>query len=115
MGQYHVVCNLDRKEYLHPHRLGDGLKLREFSRSQHGTMTALAYLLAGSVRGGARGGGDFRPMSKLALALAGRWSGDRIAIIGDYYAADDVRGCDPSVFAGVWRDDGDWVDISEHL
>ena len=30
MGQYFKVLNLDKKEYLHPHCCGDGLKLMEF-------------------------------------------------------------------------------------
>ena len=29
MGQYHYTVNLDKKEYLVPHKLGDGLKLLE--------------------------------------------------------------------------------------
>jgi hypothetical protein len=82
MGQYHKVVNLDKKQFLHPHRLGDGLKLGEFGCSSHGTMTALAYLLGVST---GRGGGDFDRGS-----LAGTWGGDRIAIIGDYAEAKDL-------------------------
>lgn len=58
MGQYHQVVNLDKHEKLYPHVLGDGLKLMEFGCSGDGTMTALAILLAGSCKGGPRGGGD---------------------------------------------------------
>jgi hypothetical protein len=55
MGQYHLVVNLDRKEFIHPHRFGDGLKLLEFGCSADGTLTGLAILLACS---NGRGGGD---------------------------------------------------------
>lgn len=33
MGQYYMVMNLAKKEYLHPHHFGDGLKLMEFAMS----------------------------------------------------------------------------------
>ena len=115
MGQYHRICNIDRKEFLHPHVFGDGVKLMEFGPSGSGAMCGLAILLAGSVRGGARGGGDFDPTSDMAKVIAGRWSGDRIAIIGDYHKPSDVRRCDHAHWEGVWSNDGSWVDISEHV
>src|ERR1035437_2545598 len=87
MGQYHLVVNLDKHQYLHPHRLGDGLKLMEFGRSRDGTMTALAFLLACSACEGGRGGGDPREDSE---GVIGSWAGDRIAIIGDYAEAEDL-------------------------
>lgn len=77
MGQYHIIVNLDKREYLHPHKLGDGLKLMEFGRSGMGTMTCLAILLADS---NGRGNGDCRACSP----LIGSWAGDRIVITGDY-------------------------------
>ena len=30
MGQYYVIANLDKKEFLNPHKFGDGVKLMEF-------------------------------------------------------------------------------------
>ena len=45
MGQYFLIVNLDKKEYLHPHKFGDGLKLLEFGCSSQGTLTALTLLL----------------------------------------------------------------------
>lgn len=69
MGQYYLTCNLDRQEHLHPHTLGDGLKLVEFGSSSQGTMTALAALLC--MRGGTE---SFR----------GPWAGDRVVVAGDY-------------------------------
>ena len=77
MGQYYLIVNLDKKQYLHPHRCGDGLKLLEFGCSATGTLTALAILLAD---GNGRGGGDLRSENP----VIGSWAGDRIVITGDY-------------------------------
>ncbi|MEM7117576.1 MAG: hypothetical protein AAF614_34405 [Chloroflexota bacterium] len=75
MGQYYLIANLDRREYLNPLKSGDGLKLREFGFSAYGTMSALALLLAKS---SGTGGGDFES------EMTGAWAGNRIVIIGDY-------------------------------
>lgn len=77
MGQYYLIVNLDKKQYLHPNRCGDGLKLLEFGCSANGTLTALAVLLAD---GNGRGGGDLHSDH----AAIGSWAGDRIVIAGDY-------------------------------
>jgi hypothetical protein len=73
MGQYYLVVNVDKGEFLHPHKLGDGLKLMEFGASGQGTMMALAVLLAD----GGRDGFSDDP-------LVGSWAGNRIVITGDY-------------------------------
>jgi len=86
MGQYYIIVNLDKKEYLKPHEFGDGAKLLEFGSSGDGTMLGLAILLA---HGNNRGGGDLRSDNP----LIGSWSGDRIVITGDY--------ADPVVFIEV--------------
>jgi len=72
MGQYFVVANLDKKQYLHPHVFNDGLKLGEFSHSSDGTMAALAFLLA-----------DNPDRYDNDDGLIGSWCGDRIAVVGD--------------------------------
>ena len=94
MGQYHMPCNLDKREFLNPHVLGDGLKLLEFACSAEGTMTGLALLLAVS---NGRGGGDLQVANNeranlLESHIIGRWAGDRLAIIGDYHEPEDVLG-----------------------
>jgi hypothetical protein len=79
MGQYYKYVNLDKKEYLHPHRFGEGLKSGEWMYS--GMMPrALAVLL---IDGDGRGGGDLR-IIEYAPDIIGRWAGDRIVISGDY-------------------------------
>lgn len=77
MGQYFYIYNLDKEEYIHPHKFGDGLKLMEFICSQERTMFALGVLMSS---GNNRGGGDYgRP-----YGVAESWAGDRIVISGDY-------------------------------
>lgn len=76
MGQYYYIVNLDKRQYLHPHRFDDGLKAREFG-SGGGTIKALSMLLTKSDGGG---GGDWHDDS----GIAGSWAGDRIWIVGDY-------------------------------
>lgn len=130
MGQYHMPANLDRYEYLHPHHCGDGLKLMEFGLSARGTMTCLAVLLAASNRGGARGGGDLHDWRDdpygdgrnapegptdpelLMKHIVGRWAGDRIAIIGDYFKEGDVHDLSVEEMAALWNDDAPWKNIS---
>ena len=76
MGQYHKVYNVTKREFIHPHRIDNGLKLMEQVGHDRSTATALFLLLANS---NGRGGGDARPHD-----LIGHWSGDRILIQGDY-------------------------------
>jgi hypothetical protein len=82
MGQYHMVVNLDKKEFLDPHSLGCGLKLMEQAGTQFGTAGALLILLACS---NGRGGGDC-----FKHPYVGRWAGDHIAVVGDYAEDTDL-------------------------
>lgn len=89
MGQYFQVVNLDKKEKLHPHAFGDGLKLMEMASGGYGVLAALALLLRQSSEWG---GGDFSVGLKYddnhnlhtINDLLGSWAGDRIAVVGDY-------------------------------
>ena len=74
MGQYHFLVNLDKREYVMPHRMGHGLKAWEILMSV-GTKEAAVLLL---VAPESRGGGDIHS------DLAGRWHGDRVLFVGDY-------------------------------
>lgn len=76
MGQYHVLYNTDKKEYVHAHRIDNGLKLLEQMGFEKSTSTALFLLVANS---NGRGGGDANDHE-----LIGRWAGDRIVVQGDY-------------------------------
>jgi hypothetical protein len=76
MGQYHLIVNLDKGEYIHPHKLGDGLKWGEQASSELGIMTALWGAITCPEP---RGGGDPN-----AHPWVGRWYGDRVVMVGDY-------------------------------
>lgn len=79
MGQYHVICNITKREKIHPYKLGLGLKQCE--QAGYGTPGLLFYLLCFKY---SRGGGDFDDAPN-----KGRWFGDQIAVIGDYAKKDD--------------------------
>jgi hypothetical protein len=86
MGQYFVGVNETKKEFIHPHRFGDGLKFLEFSSTGSGFLAGLALLLRRSNEGG---GGDWFGYSAPDKALdeypiVGSWVGDAVSIVGDY-------------------------------
>lgn len=142
MGQYWVPVNLDKREYIHPHRLGTGLKLWEQLANHPGTAGALIILTAAMPE--PRGGGDFDleknwhgperneamesgsidgcspgPMPEEYPAIAartiGRWAGDRIAIIGDYAEDDDLGPeYNAAVIYALCHDPGDIEETAEH-
>ncbi len=116
MGQYHVIVNLDKRQYLKPTQLGDGLKLLEFGDGG-ATLTALAILLA---QDNGRGLGDLHvaspdsPLEKWEKGefglkrvrtphahLAGSWAGDRIIIAGDY--GDNLPGETENLYSHAQR------------
>lgn len=77
MGQYYLICNIDKEEYINPHKFGEGWKLMEFANSRYGTLCGLAVLLAD---GNNRGGGDLHSDHE----IIGSWAGDRVVVAGDY-------------------------------
>ena len=72
MGQYFITVNTTKKEFLHPHCFGDGLKLSEFGTSALGVMTGLSLLLRQSTD------------SEFSEVLVWSWANDQITIVGDY-------------------------------
>ena len=79
MGQYFVVANVTKKEMLHPHKFGSGLKFLEFTLDGFSVMSGLAHLLAKSTDGVTAFDND---------EITGRWIGDHIEIVGDYDESD---------------------------
>lgn len=71
MGEYFRIVNLDKKEYLHPHYFGTGIKLFEIAANECGSLTGLSILLSSQDNGDKD-------------KIYGRWAGDRIIIAGDY-------------------------------
>ncbi|MGI9255065.1 MAG: hypothetical protein ACR2J8_15080 [Thermomicrobiales bacterium] len=87
MGQYFLIINETKREYLHPHKLGSGLKFYEMLYGPIGN--ALLMLTRRSNEGG---GGDISDATayyeESRDAIIGRWAGDKISVIGDYDASD---------------------------
>ena len=101
MGQYWIPVNLDKHEYIHPHKLGSGLKLGEQIGTHPGTAAALVALLAAMPY--RRGGGDIHEDE----GVVGRWAGDRVVFIGDYAEDGDIPGFDDvpaSLIYGLCRE-----------
>lgn len=101
-----MVVNLDKEEFIHPHRLGSGLKMWEIAAN--GIPSLLTYLLGHST---GRGGGD--PRGELAESEWGRWAGDRIVITGDY--DEDSREEDGRNLYDRVQDEGRWTEISDEV
>ena len=107
MGQYFIPVNYDKKQFLHPHKLGDGLKIVEFAGST--TSAALTFLLANPLSQSS----DFRMPNDLQLPydskqLAGSWAGDRIEILGDYHDNENH----PVSYSTISNEEDEWEDIS---
>ena len=84
MGQYHILVNIDKNEWVDPHGLGLGSKQYEQTGCDASLADAMYVLVMSSP---ASGGGDF-PMTD----ISGRWCGDRVVIVGDYTAEDAIPG-----------------------
>jgi hypothetical protein len=123
MSQFQLIANLDQKEFLDPYRFsGSAAQIVSLNGDSDGVMFAFTLLLAVS---NARSGGSFRPWQtpedeQVASHLIGRWAGDRIAIVGDYYRAEscDVplgADSDPGLYETISSQSDSWVDISEHM
>lgn len=119
MGQYHVVVNFSKREWLSPHAFGDGLKLWEQQGGIGGVQTALWLLLACS---NGRGGGDFFDRESLLPTerlreWSGRWAGDRIAILGDYTEDGDIPDVDDlaTLYDALREPGSGWRELSSQL
>jgi hypothetical protein len=87
MGQYWIPVNLDKKQFIDPHKLGSGLKLWE-QLANHGVGQALVILLAAMPE--RRGGGDLGDHK-----IVGSWAGDRVTFVGDYAEDGDLVEVNP--------------------
>jgi hypothetical protein len=82
MGQYYVIANLDKREFVNPYAFGSGVKLMEFAGDGQSVMMGVAVLLASS---NGQGGGDLHlPAESTYEGIPGRWAGNRIVVAGDY-------------------------------
>ena len=111
MGQYHLLVNSDKKEFVNPRDLGYGAKQFEHT-GFIGDLPFIQYLL--TTCSPDRGGGDYA-ITEFNKEIIGRWVGDRVFILGDYTEMGDV----PKVRSAhnFWKQihakDTLWVNISE--
>jgi hypothetical protein len=110
MGQYHLLVNSDKKEYVNPRDLGFGAKQLEHVGFIGDLPLAQYWLTICSVN---RGGGDFG-ITAFNEHVLGRWAGDRVFILGDYTEIGDV----PKVRSAhtFWKKihakESEWTNIS---
>jgi hypothetical protein len=111
MGQYHILVNLDKREFVSPHGLGLGLKQLEHNGAFDGTLADALYFL--TMTSPARGGGDYAQTD-----ISARWAGDRCVVLGDYTEDSDIPNY---IGAGsLWSQidentHGEWRDISDEV
>lgn len=89
MGQYFILANLDKKEYLSSHMMGSGSKEIEICANYGLANVAMFMMAMGDTDGG---------------AVRGRWAGDRVVLVGDY----DKSG----IYQDIKEENG-WTDVSE--
>jgi hypothetical protein len=90
MGQYWKVVNLDKREFINPHKLGSSSMLWEQLVNTPGIGAALIILCAAMPE--PRGGGDLKRDDDVARRTIGRWAGDRVCLVGDYAEDSDLPG-----------------------
>lgn len=107
MGQYHKLVNITKKEYVNPYSIGLGAKHLE-GVGFEGSMGDVMYLLSIAQGNERRGGGDAEGHNYL-----GRWAGDEVVVVGDYYEEND----DNPKFKGLYYVDEDkkYKDISSSI
>lgn len=127
MGEYWKPVNVTRKQYIHPHRVDEGLKLAEWTWSRDSHVLTLALRLGWSVRDDIRivsdYGGDLRvtDAAKASEAEIGydslgeRFADVRTAEPGQPHEEDPelvaaiIRAAAPRVPYPEWR--AQWTDL----
>ena len=79
MGQYHKLINITKKEFVVGYDIGILAKHYE-QIGFEGSMADVIYCLMIAQGDDRRGGGDVS-----GHKFIGRWAGDNVAIVGDYY------------------------------
>ena len=82
MGQYHKLINITKKEFVVGYDIGILGKHYE-QIGFEGSMADVLYCLMIAQGNDTRGGGDVS-----GHKFIGRWAGDHVAIVGDYYDDD---------------------------
>ena len=88
MGQYFKLANLDKKEFVNPGTIGDGLKQWEICANGDTARLAMFLMTMGDNDGG---------------AIRGRWANDKVVLVGDY---------DPSGLYAELKPENGWTDVT---
>jgi hypothetical protein len=87
MGQYHILVNVDKREWVDPWDIALGSKQWEHTSGESwplvGSLADAMYIL--TMTSPARGGGDLPKVD-----ISSRWAGDRVMIVGDYTEDEDL-------------------------
>ena len=72
MGQYFIITNLSKKEYIHPHDLKQGAKISEITNDKflRGLMSFMSY--------------NNKTVENMPYLFLGRWFNDKVILVGDY-------------------------------
>ena len=108
MGQYHKLINITKKEYIVGHDIGINLKHYE-QIGFEGSMADVLYCLMIAQGDDRRGGGDVS-----GHKLIGHWTGDPVAIVGDYYTEDTDNRSYKNLYDRV-EDDKHYKNISPSI
>ena len=108
MGQYHKLINVTKKEYVSGFDIGMMAKHYEQMGFQ-GSMADVLYCLMIAQGNEKRGGGDTDGHD-----FIGRWAGDDVAVVGDYY----IESSDYYKYRDLYRiveDDKHYKNISSSI
>ena len=83
MGQYYIIANTAKREFIHPHVFGAGLKHMELASSSS-MMYAMSLLIVQSDGIGGGDWGSIYPAARNDHPIVGQWAGDPVIMVGDY-------------------------------
>lgn len=105
MGQYFILVNLDKKEFISSWDIDGLAKFFEWCANKQAGV--IPFLLRQSTD---RGGGDINEEYK----LAGHWAGDRITLVGDYGESklyDEAIGCFKNISQELVKEFNDFIQV----
>ena len=110
MGQYHKVVNIDAKEFVNPYEVGLLGKHHE-QIGFTGSMSDIIYLLLIAQGDMPRGSGDASTPRR--DSIIGRWCGDRVVVVGDYYTDPE----DDPLYKDLYNvdEDKEYTNVSEEV
>lgn len=106
MGQYYIIANVDKKEYIRTYDFGDLAKLMEFAYPGNpGTVTAALCILLAD--GNGLGSGDLHSSNP----IIGSWKYNRVVVAGDYADPNPEFSAEKNVYTLAYEDPT-WRNVS---